>query len=119
MQHDALVSRQDPAIAVAFGLGGNVVQLVARVPLHMRERHQHFTAHNLGQHLCLLRLAAGIAYQAAAEDHGGEVRLHHEATPECLHYDHRLDRTAAEPTMLLCKGHAEQPEFGVLLPHLA
>ena len=65
----------------------------------------------------MLRRIPSPADQAAAQHDGGEIGLQHEGAAKCFRHDHRLDRAAAEPTMLLGKRQAQQAEFGELRPH--
>ena len=116
VQHDALGAIQHPRRAILPRRGGDIGEVVARLPLDMRERQLQLALRDLRQQRLLLRGVAGAPQQSAAQDDGGEVRLQHQAAAERLHHDHRLDRPAAEAAMRFGERQAEQAEFGVLLP---
>ena len=51
-------------------------------------------------------------------DEFGEVGLDHKRAAERLHHHHHVNGATAEAAVILAKGQAEQPEFGIFLPHL-
>ena len=67
---------------------------------------------DLRQELALLRIAAAVAQEAAAQHDSGEIRLEHKRAAERFHDDHGLDRAAADAAVLFGKRHAEQAKLG-------
>jgi hypothetical protein len=65
-----------------------------------------------------LRIRAAVAEEVAADDHGLQVGLDHQALAEFFRDDHRLDRAAAEAAFFFREGCAKQAEFSELRPHL-
>ena len=116
VQYDALRAVDDPAIALAGRLGQHVRQIVARLPLAMREGEQLFARGDLRQQRALLRVIAGEAQRGAGQHDRREIRLQRQRPAERLHHQHDLDAAAAEPAMLLGKRQAEQPQLGILRP---
>ncbi len=117
VQHDVLLALQRvAALAVGARGGGGVGDVVARLPLLVRQR-QRQPALGDGRHQLLeQRLVAGMAQRAAAQHDGGEIGLDDEAAAERLGDDHGLGQPLAEPAVLLGEGHGQQPEVGILLP---
>ena len=96
--------------------GHHVGDVVARLPLAVRERELHAAVGDRRQHARLLRIAAAETHRGAAQHHGRQIRLQDQRAAERLHHQHDLDRAAAEPAVLLGERQAEQAEFGVLRP---
>ena len=96
--------------------GHHVGDVVARLPLAVRERQLHAAIGDRRQHARLLRLAAAQPHRGAAQHHRRQVRLQDQRAAERLHHQHDLDRAAAEPAVLLGERQAEQAQLGVLRP---
>ena len=59
------------------------------------------------------------AQQADRDQRRGRERLEHDAAPELLHHDHRLDRTEAQPAVRLRHLQPGQAELRDLAPGIA
>ncbi len=116
VQHQALLAVQHPIARFAPGLGGDMRQLIARLALAMRQRQGELAGGDLGDERRLLLVAAAMADEAAAHDHGREIGFERQRPAERLHDDHRLDRTAADPAIALLEGEPEQAQLGVARP---
>src|SRR6516164_102057 len=119
VEHEALLSVDDVAHAVALGAGRYVGEVVARLALGVREGEQHAALGDFRQDRVALCLTAGVAQQAAGEHHGREIGLERERAAERLGDDHGLDQPAAEAAVRFVERQAEQAELGVSFPQRA
>ena len=115
MQHDALGTVQNPHRTVLSTRGGNVGEVVAGLPLDVRERELQLALRDLRQQRLLLCWRGGSAHHSAAKDDRGEVRLQHQATAEGLR---TIIVSTGPPPKPPCASAnaAEKAKFGVLLP---
>ncbi len=113
---DELLAIDGPAIALFLGRGRDVVEVVARVLLELREREGLSSVDDGRDVRGLLRIRATMAQKTAADHDGGEIRLQHQGLAERFHHDHGLDRAGAEAAVVFGKGKAEQALLGELAP---
>ena len=116
VQHDALVALEHVAGAGLARHGGDVVQIVARLPLGMREGQAQGAVGDGGDQCRALLRRAAQADQIAAQDDRRHERLQRQAAADGFHDDHGFHRAAAEPAIFLAERQREQPEFGVFGP---
>jgi hypothetical protein len=81
-----------------------VVEGVAAAGFKVGEGQHQFAAGDGGQQGLLLRGAAGIANQAAAEYDTGQVGFERQAAAEHFHDQHAVDGAAVKPAEVLGEG---------------
>ena len=116
VEHDELLAVDHPAGALLLGRGRDVLQIVARVLLELREGKGLAAVDDAGNMRGLLLGRTAVAQEAAADHDGGEIRLQHQRLAERLHHDHGLDAAGAEAAIVFRERQAEQALFGELAP---
>ena len=104
---DALGAVEHPAARGRFGRRQHIGQVVARLPLAMREGQGHLAFGDLRQDRRFLRLVAGQAQRGAAQHDRRQIRFERQDPAERLHDQHDLDRAAAKPAMFLGEGQTQ------------
>ena len=117
VQDDALLALQRvAALAVGARRGGRIGEVVARLPLLVRQRQGQLALDDSRHQLLQQRGVAGVAQRAAAQHDRRQVGLDRQRAAERLGEDHGLGQALPEPAVLLGERHAEQAELGVLPP---
>src|SRR6202035_3060605 len=88
--------QHESAAAVLNRAETHIVEIEARLFLHMREAQLKLARCDRADQFGALLVACPVLQQGAAQDDGLKVGLERERLAELLHHDHRLDRTAAE-----------------------
>ncbi len=115
---EGFVAGDAPGAGAFAGAGGDIGEIVTRLPLVMGEGHAQRAAGDRGDQLGALHRVCRVAQEPTGEHHGREIGFEHETAPERLHDDHGLDRAAAEPALGLGEGEAEKPHFGIPRPEI-
>ncbi len=118
VQHNAFGAVQHPAAGLGFCCRQHVGEVVARLPLAMREGELQIASGDLRQGSGLLCGIAGEPQRRPSKHDRRQIGFERERPAEGFHDQHRLDRPAAEPAMLLGKRQAEEAQFGVLPPEI-
>ena len=92
------------------------LQIVARVLLELREGKGLAAVDDAGDVRGLLFGRAAMAQEAAAEHHGGQIRLQHQRLAQRFHHDHGFDAAGAEAAIVFGERQAEQALLGELAP---
>ena len=108
--------QHESAAAVLDRAQGHIVEIEARLFLHMREAQPELARRDRADQLGALLVACAVLQQGAAQDDGLKVGLERQRLAELLHHDHGLDRAAAEAAVSFSKGRAEQAHLGVVAP---
>src|SRR3954452_3314158 len=116
VEHDELLAVDDPTLALLLRRRGDVEEIVARVLLELGKGERLAAVDDAGHMRGLLRIAARMAQEAAADHDGCEIRLEHQRLAERFHHDHGLDAAAAEAAIGLREGQTEQALLGELAP---
>src|SRR3954465_9001810 len=115
VEHDEFLAVDHPAVALFLGRGRDVMQVVARVLLQLRERKGLAALDDARNVRGLLRGGPAMAQEAAGDDHGGEIRLEHQRLAHRLHRARDLDRARTEAALR----HGERQRYRALLGQLA
>ena len=116
VEHDEFLAVDDPAGALLLGGGGDILQVVARILLELRKREGLAAVDDARDMRGLLLGRTAASQEAAADHHGGQIRLQQQRLAQRLHHDHGLDRAGAEAAVVFRERQAEQPLFGELAP---
>ncbi len=116
VEHDEFLAVDHPTRSLFLGRGRDVVEIVARVLLELRERKGLAAVDDAGNVRRLLPGRAAAAQEAAADHHGCQIRLQHQRLAQRLHHDHGLDRAGAEAAVVFGERKPEQALFGELAP---
>ena len=119
VQHQALGAVDDETRAIAPRAGGDVGEIVARLPLGVREGDYEIAAGDLRDQFGAHRLAAAEPQKSAAEHHGRQIWLKRQRPADLFHDDHGLDRTAGRSAVGFVERQSEQAEFGITRPQRA
>src|SRR6266545_2954315 len=92
---EELAAGEDVAPALLGGSERDAVGAELRAGLHPRERHPRLSAGDLRQPFLLLRVAAGLENDPAAQQDGGEVRPGPDGAAHLLHQDDQVDQAQA------------------------
>ena len=116
VEHDEFLAVDDPARALLLGRGRDILQIIARVLLELREGKGLAAVDDAGNVRGLLLGRAAAAQEAAADHDGRQIRLQHQRLAHRLHHDHGLDRAGAEAAVVFRERQAEQALLGELAP---
>ena len=107
---------QHETLAIGRRRAHHVMQIPARLELRSGEGQLQLPLHHSAD-TRTPNFAGGEALQhAAAEDHGGEVRLEDESLTELLHDDQRVDYRAPKAAVLFAEGEGKPAELRKLFP---
>ena len=107
VQHDAFRPVDDPAVVLAGRFGLHVGQVIAGLPVAMRESEKAAALGDLRQQGRLLCIAAGQPQCGSGQHDRREIRFESQRPAERLHHQHDLDAAAAEPAVLFRKRQAK------------
>src|SRR6185437_3862624 len=107
---------QDEAVAILDRGQRHIVEVEARLLLHMRETQSEIARRDRADEVGALLVARRVLHEGAAQYDGLKVGLERQRLAELFHHDHGLDRAAAKAPVAFSKGRAEEAHLGVIAP---